>query len=265
MSSPFPFSNTSNFVDLLQSQQESVSPYPNPYPSFENHAFGTQASTKEVEEVGVTSKVIRRPWSPAEDTLLISSWLNTSKDPVVGNEQKSGTFWSRIALYFAANHKGGEIRESGHCKQRWHKINDLVSKFCGAYEAATRERTSVQNENDILKNAHAIFFNLHKKKFTLEYAWKELKNDQKWCDLSTSKTDGRPPGVKAAKAKGKKMDVVEAVNVFGNMWNMKKEEMTMKKETQKMALLDSLIAKGHLSKTEEALKGKLISELLHNE
>ncbi|XP_024013517.1 glutathione S-transferase T3-like [Eutrema salsugineum] len=103
---------------------------------------------------------------------------------------KSGTFWRRIALYFAANQKGGEIRESGQCKQRWHKINDLVCKFCGAYEAATRERTSGQNENDIFKNAHAIFFNLHKKKFTLEYAWKELKNDQKWCDLSTSKTDG---------------------------------------------------------------------------
>ena len=50
-----------------------------------------------------------------------------------------------------------------HCKQRWHKINDLVCKFCGAYEAAGRERTSGQNENDILKQAHEIFFNNYKK------------------------------------------------------------------------------------------------------
>ena len=27
-----------------------------------------------------------------------------------------------------------------------------------------------------------------KKKFTLEHAWKELRHDQKWCDLSTEKT-----------------------------------------------------------------------------
>uniref|UniRef100_A0A0D3ATY2 Uncharacterized protein n=1 Tax=Brassica oleracea var. oleracea TaxID=109376 RepID=A0A0D3ATY2_BRAOL len=28
------------------------------------------------------------------------SWLNTSKDPVVGNEQKAGALWKRIAAYF---------------------------------------------------------------------------------------------------------------------------------------------------------------------
>uniref|UniRef100_A0A0D3C378 Non-haem dioxygenase N-terminal domain-containing protein n=1 Tax=Brassica oleracea var. oleracea TaxID=109376 RepID=A0A0D3C378_BRAOL len=33
----------------------------------------------------------RCKWSTAEDLVLISSWLNTSKDPVVGNEQKAGT------------------------------------------------------------------------------------------------------------------------------------------------------------------------------
>ncbi|XP_024013764.1 glutathione S-transferase T3 [Eutrema salsugineum] len=166
--------------------------------------------------------------------------------------------------------------------------------FCGAYEAATREKTSGQNENDILKNAHAIFFNIHKKKFSMEHAWKELKNDQKWCDLSAIKTnasckrrrpddgntegneDGnkngaanqgtvRPPGVKATKAKGKKVDVVEAVNVFSNMWGMKREELVLKKETQKMALLDSLIAKGPLCEEEEALKMQLISEMMQNQ
>ena len=123
--------------------------------------------------------------------MLISSWLNTSKDTVVGNEQKSDAFWKRIAAYFAASPKlaSCEHREPSHCKQRWHKINDLVGKFCGAYEAATREKSSGQNENDVLKLAHEIFFNNHNKTFTLEHAWKKLRNDQKWCDLSTSKTE----------------------------------------------------------------------------
>uniref|UniRef100_A0A0D3CD62 Myb-like domain-containing protein n=1 Tax=Brassica oleracea var. oleracea TaxID=109376 RepID=A0A0D3CD62_BRAOL len=176
-----------------------------------------------------------RTWTSTDDVVLISSGLNTSKDPVVGNEQKSVAFWKRIARYFNASPKlaGCEKREATHCKQRWNKMNDLVCKFCGAYEAATREKSSGQNENDVLKLAHEIFFNNHKKKFTLEHAWKELRNDQKWCDLSTARHDGsskkrkceegsqsasskgnetdsalddegttRPPGVKAAKGRG---------------------------------------------------------------
>lgn len=72
---------------------------------------------------------------------------------------------------------------------RWHKINDLVGKFCGAYEAGTREKSSSQNETDVLKHAHEIFFNNYKKKFTLENVWKELWNDQNWFDLATSKNE----------------------------------------------------------------------------
>jgi len=78
----------------------------------------------------------------------------------------------------------------------------------------------------VLKLAHQIFFNNHKKKFLLEHAWKELRHDQKWCELSSAKNEGtskkrkaedggdsstsqadskkRPPGVKASKASGKK-------------------------------------------------------------
>uniref|UniRef100_A0A0D3ACK3 Uncharacterized protein n=1 Tax=Brassica oleracea var. oleracea TaxID=109376 RepID=A0A0D3ACK3_BRAOL len=32
----------------------------------------------------------RRSWTPVDDVALISAWLNTSKDPVVGNEQRAG-------------------------------------------------------------------------------------------------------------------------------------------------------------------------------
>ncbi|XP_013709201.1 glutathione S-transferase T3-like [Brassica napus] len=133
-----------------------------------------------------------RKWTPTDDIVLIGSWLNMSKDPVVANEQRSGAFWKRIAAYFAANQKVTECerREPMHCKQQWQKINDLMCKLCGSYEAATREKTSGQNETDVLKKAHEIFYNTHKKKFNLEHAWMELRNDQKWCDLPSSNTTG---------------------------------------------------------------------------
>ncbi|KAF8111897.1 hypothetical protein N665_0071s0037 [Sinapis alba] len=168
-----PYVHTGNFIDLLNSQQDSVP------------VFGSTWS--EASKFGA-DKPTRRTWTPSDDVVLISSWLNTSKDPLVRNEQRSAAFWSRIAAYYATSPKvsPGEERESSNCKQRWHKINDLVSKFSGSYEAATREKTSVQNEIDVLKHAHEIFYNNYKTKFTLEHAWKEFRNDQKWCANESS-------------------------------------------------------------------------------
>ncbi|XP_056864385.1 glutathione S-transferase T3-like [Raphanus sativus] len=281
----------SNFVDLLNSQQDTV------FELGEDTVFGTQQS-EEHPNVGDTpsGRKERRTWTHTDDIVLISSWLNTSKDPLVGNEQRSDSFWKRIAAYFAASPKigVGEEREHGNCKQRWHMINDQVSKFCGTYEKATRLKTSGQNDNDVLKASHEIFLNNYKKKFTLEHAWKELRYDQKWCSLSTSKTDRsskrrkcdegaqssashasetntgepdvniRPPGVKAAKGYGKKTKAGKVLAEYQGMWEIKKEELTIKANTTKMKLLERLFAKPEpLTESEEVVKNKLINELFN--
>uniref|UniRef100_A0A0D3EEG1 No apical meristem-associated C-terminal domain-containing protein n=1 Tax=Brassica oleracea var. oleracea TaxID=109376 RepID=A0A0D3EEG1_BRAOL len=226
-----------NFVDILQSQQQSSIGLE----SSSIPLFGTQASEgSNFEQDSSTARTPRRAWTPTDDVVLISSWLNTSKDPVVGNEQRSVAFWKRIAAYFSAS-----------------------PKLAG-------EKSSGQNENDVLKVAHEIFYNSYKKKFTLENAWKELCNDQKWCELSTVKNEGsskkrkcddgfdsassqavddegtiRPLGVKAARA------------------SIKQEDLSMKEKLSKMKLLESLVAKQvPLADYEEALKKKLINELM---
>ncbi|XP_013617689.1 PREDICTED: glutathione S-transferase T3-like [Brassica oleracea var. oleracea] len=163
----YPSSHSSKFVDLLNSQQNiSFGNYEESVSLSSSQAVGTEDGV----ETG-TQRRERQEWTPADDILLISSWLNTRKDPVISNEQRSCTFWSRVATYFAASRQDGVCeREAMHCKQRCHKINDLVCKFCGAYEAASREKTSGQNENDVLKLAHQIFYTNHKNKFLLEHA-----------------------------------------------------------------------------------------------
>jgi hypothetical protein len=35
-----------------------------------------------------------------EDLLLVSAWLNTSMDPIGGNQQKHNVYWERIYEYF---------------------------------------------------------------------------------------------------------------------------------------------------------------------
>lgn len=252
----YPFSDHSNFVELLSQQifsfgnnEDSVELSSSQVPFLGSP--GTEASNYDGDTA--VERRERRKWTPTDDVVLVSSWLNMSKDPVVGNEQKSTGFWNRIAAYFAASPlvAGCEEREARHCKQRCHKINDLVSNFCGSYEAASRQKTSGQNENDVLKLAHQIFHNNYNKKFTLEHAWKELRHDQKWCDLASSKNEGsskkrkcedggdssssqatcskHPPGVKAAKMSAKKTVVAKnTLNEFQSMWTIKQQDLAAK-------------------------------------
>ncbi|XP_048605354.1 glutathione S-transferase T3-like [Brassica napus] len=195
----YPFSSHSKFVELLSQQtvsfgnnEDSVDlSSSQPLPG----SVGTETSNCDGDSAPQRRE--RRKWTPTDDVVLISSWLNTRKDHVVGNEQKSNGFWKRIAAYFGASPllAGCKERDHNHCKHRWHRINDLVSKFCGAYEAATRKK-------------------------------QELRHDQKWCELATAKNDGSlkkrkcedggdlessqatenkcPPGVKAAKKSSQK-------------------------------------------------------------
>ena len=296
MDSTNPYSHqNSSFVDLLSSQQE-----PFRYEGLSQlTVFNSQSTaTSSFSEDTPTERKERKKWTPTEDVVLISSWLNTSKDPVVGNEQKAGAFWKRIAAYYAASSKvvNDEKREAIQCKERWQKINDFFSKLCGSYEAATRQKTSGQNDGDVVKLAHEIFYNDHKIKFNLHHAWEELCNDHKWYELATTKLDGSskkrrcedgaqsensqgtinlddPPtkrhvGVKAAKGGSSKrsMEDGKALSEFQTMWSLKEKDLPGKERLSKMGLLDRLIAKTQpLSEEEEALKKKLITKMLANQ
>ncbi|XP_048612022.1 glutathione S-transferase T3-like [Brassica napus] len=207
----------------------------------------------------VTDCKERRKWTPTEDLVLISAWLNTSKDPVIGNEQKAIAFWKRIAFYFASSPKlvGLSKREPDNC----------------CYEAAVKQKSSGQSEDDVMKMAHAIFFNDHKKwcgvsKENLKS--KRRKIDDQSAQSSTSvpvgeeEAVGRPAGVKAAKAKNKRsVSKEEGVVDFQKMWEIRERDYVMKDKLNKQKILDSLIKKIEpLTETEIALKNKLINDML---
>ncbi|XP_048613191.1 glutathione S-transferase T3-like [Brassica napus] len=153
--------DSSNFVDLLNNQEKKFIHQPFPYESFSHGGeigssqlpvFSTQCTeTSSFCEDSPTQRKERKKWSPSDDLVLISAWLNTSKDLVVGNEQKAGAFWKRIAAYYAASPK--------------------------VERASTRHKTSGQSESDVVKLAYEIFFNDYKIKFNLHYAWEELRHD----------------------------------------------------------------------------------------
>ncbi|KAF2544289.1 hypothetical protein F2Q70_00024977 [Brassica cretica] len=197
-----PYSDSPSYSYLLHSQNFQYGSYPSSQnfgggseiPPFSSQQPDAPASR---EDPPVASRE-RRQWTPADDEVVISVWLNTSKDDVVGNEQKSGTFWKRVAEYYAS---------TPHAK-----------------ESAERQISSGQSDTDVLKVAHDIYFADHKRKFNLEHAWCVLRFEQKWLSLNTPKPTGsskrnageecsqtssttvgdqevRPEGSKAAKAR----------------------------------------------------------------
>jgi len=105
MDSTNSYHHTSSFINLLNSQDDSHNLPPNPYECLELGStnvpvFSTEWSDDDPSEdealiagkKGKKAKKLRRNWSSIEDIVLICGWLNTSKDPMVGNEQKGAAF-----------------------------------------------------------------------------------------------------------------------------------------------------------------------------
>ncbi|KAF2593219.1 hypothetical protein F2Q70_00044427 [Brassica cretica] len=90
-----PYSQNSGYVGLLHNVQNNN--VQENFPSSvdigasEMPPFSSQQSeaTSQPQDTPV-DRMVRRKWTPGDDEVLISAWLNTSKDAVVGNEQKTG-------------------------------------------------------------------------------------------------------------------------------------------------------------------------------
>ena len=240
-------------------------------------------SRRQVPEESVKTFPDRRKYTPKEDRILIGAWLNTSKDPLVGNEQRAVAFWKRIVDYYNASPQlVGEVpREVTSCKQRWSRINHEVSRFTGCYNQALREQRSGQNDDDVIKAAYDIFFTKYDTKFTLDHCWRELRHEQKWASTYMAKDGGkekrrpvvdldgpeenvvgededRPVGVKAAKgaSKKKKSGRDEELSKLQGV-------LELKEKLSRNKVLDRLLAKKEpLSEIETTLKMKLMSEML---
>ena len=86
-------------------------------------------------------------FTSAEDNLLVSWWLNTSKYAVTENEQQSGLFWKIILNYFVSNGGNHIERSQSSLKNRWLDINTKCAKFVGFYSQVERRQQSGQTKN----------------------------------------------------------------------------------------------------------------------
>ena len=97
-------------------QNQDISGLEDPNFPLTNETQQIEETAIEVQEIDMEGSVVApRPRSsrpnskrsknfdPKEDLVVVSAWLNVSKDPLHGANQSKGTFWSRIHAYFEEN------------------------------------------------------------------------------------------------------------------------------------------------------------------
>ncbi|XP_050379709.1 glutathione S-transferase T3-like [Argentina anserina] len=131
-----------------------------------------------------TTKTRGAGFSPEEDALLISAWLNTGMDPTTGNEQKSNTFWGKITDYYHKYKDFDSDRSQQMLKQRWGKIQSIVNKFSGCVASINNLHESGKTEQDKIAGAKSMYEKQVKgKRFTLDHAWILLRHQPKWNQI----------------------------------------------------------------------------------
>jgi hypothetical protein len=90
--------------------------------------------------------------------MLVSAYLNVSKDPITGRDQKEGTFWERVWKYFNKNRKFKSDRNWSSLKHRWLAIQKEVNIFQGYYDAIERKNQSGKTSDDKVNRTYATIF-----------------------------------------------------------------------------------------------------------
>ncbi|XP_066333304.1 glutathione S-transferase T2-like [Miscanthus floridulus] len=85
---------------------------------------------------------------PNEDEIVVSAWLNVSKDPVQGANQSHSSFWRRIYDYYETHRKSFASRTESSLMHRWMYILENVNKYCSCYDAIDHRNQSGKTIQD---------------------------------------------------------------------------------------------------------------------
>ncbi|VFQ96560.1 unnamed protein product [Cuscuta campestris] len=124
-------------------------------------------------------------WTPEEECLLASAWVDVSEHPIIGSEQTKDAMWDRIEeKFFTAMNKDDSYRTRDQLTSKWSHINRKVRKFIGVYEECARSRRSGTNDVDVLRLATTRYQDDgHQGKVPIDL-WRILSRSPKWQQLN---------------------------------------------------------------------------------
>ncbi|KAI3818754.1 hypothetical protein L1987_12571 [Smallanthus sonchifolius] len=180
-----------NFVNLLsqvpqlgptyggQSRTSPVTVDESPPPLPPDNPTGFKKSTRGVN------------FSPEEDKLLVSAWLNCSVDAVQRTDEKQSQLWEKIFKYFQQNKETATERTMKSLIHRWSLIQKATNKFCAKLAQVEELNQSGMTEQDKVEKARIMYYSLEKCHFQFEHCWHLLKDQPKWisrADVKQRKT-----------------------------------------------------------------------------
>jgi hypothetical protein len=142
MDSNFP----SSFTNFFMSESEDILSQPSDFNQLINDLTYSNLNVNTIKK-----SQRNKNFSPEEDCLLVSAWLNTSKDPITGVEQQTKQFWTRVHAYFVEN--GGNLnnRFQISISSRWQEINREVGKFVGfVTQIENRQQSGMTKESRVI-------------------------------------------------------------------------------------------------------------------
>ncbi|KQK18020.1 hypothetical protein BRADI_1g38070v3 [Brachypodium distachyon] len=108
----------------------------------------------------------RTNWTKKENERLINSWIKNSVS-IEGNGKKSDRYCKQVVEEYNKNSPSNERRTSAQCKNHWSKTTPLVCLFHACY----------------IKTKNVYASAKVKRPFALEYWWRVVKEEPKWCNL----------------------------------------------------------------------------------
>ncbi|XP_076902016.1 glutathione S-transferase T3-like [Bidens hawaiensis] len=125
-------------------------------------------------------------WDVAEDVALMSSWCIVSEDKICGKNQKFTIIWAKVKkLYDEAQAESPEKigkRNIQQMKGRYKRLCQSVHKWVRVCEEARRRAKSGMSQKDIESEAHKIYQQDVKSKFTDIVVYNDVMcKNQKWA------------------------------------------------------------------------------------
>ena len=112
--------------------------------------------------------------------LQASAWLNTSKDPIHGNDKKGDSFWGQVTEEFNKNCVPDRIRDTNQLKIHWSRLSKTINEFNSFWTTVSNMNKSGYSDDQLMDEAQQRFEKKNGKPFTLVHWWKILKNEPKW-------------------------------------------------------------------------------------
>ncbi|KAG2668160.1 hypothetical protein I3760_15G147400 [Carya illinoinensis] len=124
-------------------------------------------------------------FTPEEDKLLVSTWLNCSLDAVQGTNQKHSQLWKKIYKYFQQFKETTNEQTIKSLIHRWSVIQKATNKFCAKLAQVEGLNQSGMTDQDKFDKAKVMYQALEKCSFQFEHCWHLLKDQPKWIWRAT--------------------------------------------------------------------------------